>query len=86
MNLLTFLFRLPLLPMQGFIKLASAISEEAERERANPATIRHELEHAERARETGEMSDEQAAEYRDAAFAEFTRARQGTAAAPSDEG
>ncbi|HYB47073.1 MAG TPA: gas vesicle protein G [Streptosporangiaceae bacterium] len=85
MNLLTFLFRLPLFPVQGFVKLTSVIKEEAEREMASPATIRRELEHAERARASGEMSDEQAAEYQDAAFAEFTRARRSTAAAPTDE-
>jgi pantothenate kinase-related protein Tda10 len=85
-NLLTFLFRLPLMPMRSFVKLASVIKDEAEREMANPVTIRRELEHAERARASGEMSDEQAAEFQDAAFAEFTRARRSTAAAPSDEG
>jgi pantothenate kinase-related protein Tda10 len=85
-NLLTFLFRLPLMPVRSFVKLASVIKDEAEREMANPVTIRRELEHAERARASGEMSDEQAAEFRDAAFAEFTRARRSTAAAPSDEG
>jgi len=86
MNPLTFLFRLPLFPVQGFVKLASAIRDEAERERANPVTIRHELEHAEQAQASGEMSDEQAAEFQDAAFAEFTKARRGTAAAPTREG
>jgi pantothenate kinase-related protein Tda10 len=85
-NLLTFLFRLPLMPVRSFVKLASVIKDEAEREMANPVTIRRELEHAERARASGEMSDEQAAEFRDAAFAEFTRARRSTAAAPSDGG
>jgi hypothetical protein len=86
MNLLTFLFRLPWFPVQGFVKLASVIKDEAEREMANPVTIRRELEHAERARASGEMSDEQAARFQDAAFAEFTQARRSTAAAPSDEG
>jgi gas vesicle protein GvpG len=86
MNLFTFLFRLPLLPVQSFVKLASVIKDEAEREMADPVTIRRELEHAERARESGQMSDEQAAEFQDAAFAEFTRARRSTAAAPSDGG
>jgi hypothetical protein len=85
MNLFTFLFRLPLLPVRSFVKLASVIKDEAEREMADPVTIRRELEHAERARASGQMSDEQAAEYRDAAFAEFTRARRSTAA-PSDGG
>jgi hypothetical protein len=86
MNLITFLLRLPWFPVQGFVKLASVIRDEAEREMANPVTIRRELEHAERARASGEMSDEQAAEYQDAAFAEFTRARRSTATASSDEG
>ena len=79
MTLLTFLLRLPWFPVQGFVKLATVITEEAERERANPVTIRRELEHAERARASGHMSDEQAAEYQNAAFAEFTRARRSTA-------
>lgn len=83
MNLLTLLFRLPLLPMRGFVKLATVIAEEAEREMASPATIRQELEEAERARESGEMSDDQAAEFEDAAFAEFAEARRGGATAPS---
>lgn len=82
MNLLTFLVRLPFFPVQGFVKLASAIRDEAERDMANPGTIRRELEHAERARASGEMSDEQAAEFQNAAFAEFTRARRST----TDEG
>ncbi len=86
MNLLTFLFRLPLLPVRSFVQLASVIAEEAEREMANPVKIRRELEHAERARASGEMSDEQAAEFQDAAFAEFARARRGAAAAPADGG
>jgi hypothetical protein len=85
MNLLTFLFRLPWFPVQGFVKLASVIRDEAEREMANPVTIRRELEHAERARASGEMSDEQAAEYQDAAFAEFARARRCAAAASTHE-
>ena len=86
MNILTFLFRLPWFPVQGFVKLASVINDEAQREMANPVTIRRELEHAERARASGEMSDEQAAEFQDAAFAEFTKARRSTAAARTREG
>ena len=75
MNLFTFLFRLPLLPVRSFVQLSTLITEEVERQRANPATIRRELEHAERARAAGEISDEQAAEYQQAAFGEFARAR-----------
>jgi hypothetical protein len=86
MNLFTFLFRLPLFPVRSFVKLASVIKDEAEREMADPVTIRRELEHADRARASGEMSDEQAAEFQDAAFAEFTKARRSTAAASTYEG
>jgi gas vesicle protein GvpG len=78
MNLFTFLLRLPLLPVRGFVRLATLIAEEAEREMANPATIRRELEQAERARASGEISDEQASEFEQAALAKFTQARGGT--------
>jgi hypothetical protein len=76
MGLLTFPFRLPMLPVRGFVNLASVITDEVEREMANPATLRRKLEHAEQAQASGEMSEEQAAEYKDAAFAEFAQARQ----------
>jgi pantothenate kinase-related protein Tda10 len=85
-NLLTFLLKLPWFPVQGFVKLASVIKEEAEREMADPVTIRRQLEHAERARASGQMSDEQTAEFQNAAFAEFTRARRSSAAAPTNGG
>jgi gas vesicle protein GvpG len=72
--------------VRSFVKLASVIKDEAEREMADPVTIRRELEHAERARASGEMSDEQAAEFQDVAFAEFIKARRSTAAASTHEG
>ena len=77
MGLLTLLFRLPWLPVQGFVKLASVVKEEADRQMASPATIRSQLEHAEQARASGEMSDEQVAEFQHAALAEFTQAQRG---------
>lgn len=80
MNLLTLLFRLPLMPVRGFVQLATVIKDEAEREMSSPATIRQELERAEEAREAGEISDEQAAEFEEAALAEFARARRDTTA------
>ena len=86
MNLLTLLFRLPLMPVRGFVKLATVIRDEAEQEMANPATIRQELERAEQARQSGEISDEQAAQFEDAAFAEFARARRDTTATPGEGG
>ena len=86
MNLLTFLFRLPLLPVRSFVQLATLITEEVEQERANPATIRRELEHAERARASGEISDAQAAEFERAALAKFAAARHGAVPASGSEG
>ena len=86
MSLLTFPFRLPLLPVRALVNLASVIADEAEQEMADPATLRRKLEHAEQARASGEMSEEQAAEFQDAAFAEFAQARRSAAAAPSDGG
>ena len=86
MGLLTFVFRLPWLPVEGFVKLASVIKEEADRQMASPATIRRELEEAEQARASGEMSDEEVAEFQEAALAEFTQAQRSTAAEPTHEG
>ena len=40
MNLIMFLLKLPWFPVQGFVKLATVIKEEADQEMANPATIR----------------------------------------------
>ena len=42
MGLLTMPFRLPLRPLQGVIKLAEVIKEQAEREMYDPARIRRE--------------------------------------------
>jgi hypothetical protein len=82
-NPLTFLVRLPLLPVRSFVRLAILITEEVERERADPATIRRELERVERARASGEISDEQATELQQVVFTEFARARHGPATAPA---
>lgn len=59
MNPLTLLFRLPLMPVQGVIRLAQLIEEQAERELHDPARVRRELEEAESKRAAGEISDEE---------------------------
>jgi uncharacterized membrane protein len=59
MELLTLLFRLPFLPVQGVIKLGELLQEEAERQLRDPARIRRELEEAQRRYEAGEISEEQ---------------------------
>jgi uncharacterized membrane protein len=59
MELLTLLFRLPFLPVQGVIKLGELLQDEAERQLRDPARIRRELEDAQRRYEAGEISEEQ---------------------------
>ena len=58
MELLTLLFRLPFLPVRGFIRLAELIQDEAERQLHDPANVRRELEEANRLRATGNISDD----------------------------
>lgn len=88
MNLLTLPFRLPLLPVQGLIKLAEIIRDEAEQEYYNPAAVRHELEEAEWEAATGQISEEDVARREDEAVGRLiqpgTPANQ--AAAPGEEG
>jgi hypothetical protein len=61
MELLTFLFRLPFLPVQGVIRLGQLIEEQAELQLHDPASVGRQLEEIEQARSAGEMSDEDAA-------------------------
>ena len=58
MDLLTLLFRLPFLPVQGLIKLGEIIQDEAERQVYDPTEVRRQLEEAAEARARGEVSDE----------------------------
>lgn len=57
MNLLTLLFRLPLMPLRGFVQLGEILHEQAERELRDPASVRRQLEEAEQAEVSGEMSE-----------------------------
>jgi hypothetical protein len=61
MDLLTLLFRLPLMPLRGFVQLGGILHEQAERELRDPASVRRQLEEAEWARVSGEMSDQDVA-------------------------
>jgi hypothetical protein len=79
MNLLTFLFRLPLLPVRSFVRLGTLIEEEVNREMASPARVRRELERAERARAEGEISGEQAADFQQATLAQAGQAQRSIA-------
>ena len=59
MGLLTLIFRLPLLPVRGFIRLGEVIQDEAERQLHDPARVRHELEQAEEQRAAGQISEDE---------------------------
>jgi len=61
MDVLTLLFRLPLMPLRGFVQLAGILHEQAERELRDPASVRRQLEEADQARVSGEISDQDVA-------------------------
>jgi Gas vesicle protein G len=87
MGLLSLPFRLPLVPLQAVVRLAQTIEDEANRQLADPARVRRELEQIEQARASGEISAEDAARLQEEAVARFTRIQvTGAAAADSDEG
>lgn len=79
MELLTLLFRLPFLPVEGVIKLGEILQEEAERQLRDPARIRRELDDAQRRYEAGEISDQELTQIQD----ELTSALITGAAPPS---
>ena len=58
MNLLTLLFRLPMMPLRSFLQLAEILYDQAEQELHDPAAVRLQLEELERAAQTGELSAE----------------------------
>jgi hypothetical protein len=57
MDLLTLPFRLPLMPLRSFIRLGEVLQGQAERELRDPASVRRQLEEAQEAHESGELSD-----------------------------
>ncbi|MPY77733.1 MAG: gas vesicle protein G [Actinophytocola sp.] len=56
MGLLTLILGLPLAPFRGVIKLGELIQDRVNAELTDVSSARHELEAAEEARETGEIS------------------------------
>ncbi len=52
------LFRLPFMPLRGFVHLAEILHDQAEQELRDPASVRRQLEDAEQAWVSGEISDE----------------------------
>ena len=72
MGPLTLLFRLPFLPVQGVVRLAEIIRDEADRQLYDPAVVRRQLEEAEEARAAGRISDEELADIQQAAIGRLT--------------
>jgi cytochrome c-type biogenesis protein CcmI len=61
MGLFSGLLTLPLAPVRGVVWIAERVYEEANREFADPAVIRRRLEEVQEARESGEITEEEAA-------------------------
>jgi hypothetical protein len=64
-GLITGILGLPLAPLRGTIWVADQIRQQAEDELYDPATIRSQLEEVDRARQAGELSDEEATRFED---------------------
>lgn len=62
MGLLTLLLGLPLAPFRGVIKLGEVIQDRVNAELTDVSSARHELEAAEEARESGEISAQEEAD------------------------
>ncbi len=65
MGLLTLPVRLPLLPVQGVIKLGEVLQEESERQLRDPARVRRELDQAQGRYDAGEITTEEFAQIQD---------------------
>jgi cytochrome c-type biogenesis protein CcmH/NrfG len=58
-GLLTLPFRLPFLPLKAVIQIAELIQEQVEQEVNDPASVRRQLEEAQRQRAAGNISEEE---------------------------
>lgn len=62
MGLVAMVLGAPLLPVKGVVRLAELIQDEAERKLHDPATVRAEIEEAERLHADGVISDQELAD------------------------
>jgi cytochrome c-type biogenesis protein CcmH/NrfG len=62
MDMLTLLFRLPLVPLHGVIRIGELIRDEVDQQLRDPALVRRQLEETSEARASGEISAEDAAQ------------------------
>ena len=65
MGLITGILGLPLAPLRGTVWIAEQIRQQAEEELYDPATIRSQLEEVDLARQSGELSDDEATRLED---------------------
>jgi hypothetical protein len=72
MGLVTMVLGAPLLPVRGVIRLAELIQDEADRQLHDPATVRAEIEEAERLHADGAISDEELADRQQDALSRLT--------------
>lgn len=86
MDLLTLLFRLPYMPLKGFLKLGQLIADEAEREYHDPARVRRELEEAQQQEARGEISAEDMAQVEAQATAALIAGTPPARKSPEDDG
>jgi hypothetical protein len=75
MGLLTGLLTLPIAPVRGVVWLAERIREQAEQEMYDPAAVRAQLAEVDRARSSGELSEDVAAELEDELLSRLTTGR-----------
>lgn len=76
MGLITGLLGLPLAPVKGVAAAAEQVRRQAEEEFYDPVNIRKELEHVERLREQGAISDDEATAWEDQLVERLMTARE----------
>jgi len=72
-DVLTLLFRWPLLPMRGLIRLAELLRDQADRELHDPAAVQRQLQEAAEARDAGLLTDEELSQIENEAVGRLLR-------------
>jgi hypothetical protein len=75
-GLITGILGLPLAPLKGVVAAAEQVRQQAEEEFYDPVNIRKELEHVERLREEGTISDDEATAWEDQLVERLMTARE----------
>ncbi|HEY7260195.1 MAG TPA: gas vesicle protein GvpG [Trebonia sp.] len=86
MGPLTLLLRLPFLPLKAVIHVAELIQEQVEREVYDPASVRRQLEEAQRQRAAGNISEEEMRRIEQEATSRLVTPQQPAGALPETTG